>query len=195
MKYILFLFIGAVVVAPNLAESRIGVGIGTGKIEVTEVLMPGKTYDLPLLAVINTGDEVSDYGAGISYHEQQAEMMPPEAWFVFSPERFTLEPGQSQPVSITLNIPARAAPGNYFAYVEAPPIVSSSGQTRVNVAAAAKLNFEVGISNLAIALYYKAVSVWGAYSPWTNRIAIVILAIGIVFAFKNFFRVQVNFKK
>jgi len=195
MKYVLFLWVILIAMIPDIAESRIGVGVGTSKIEITEILMPGEIYNLPPLTVINTGDEVADYGVGISYHEQQPEIMPPESWFIFSPSKFTLQPGQSQPVSIKLNIPIRTTPGDYFAYIEAHPIVSASGQTRINIASAAKIYFRIGTSNLVAAVYYKAASFWNAYNPWTSRIAIAMLIIGSIFIFKKFFKVQVNFKK
>lgn len=195
MKYIFSLIIILVVIIPSQVGARVGVGIGTGKIEITEILIPGKKYDIPQLTVINTGDEIFDYGVGISYHEKQPEMMPPESWFLFSPATFTLEPGQSQAVSIELHIPIRVVPGNYFAYIEGHPIHSDSSQTKINIAAATKFYFQVGTSNTVASIYYKMTSLWDTYSPWTNRITIAIVIILIIFICKKFVKIQVDIKK
>ena len=45
----------------TLAFASIGVGVGTGKIELDEILRPGLDYSLPPITVINTGDEASEF--------------------------------------------------------------------------------------------------------------------------------------
>lgn len=61
---------------PSIAEAKIGVGVGTGKIEVDEALKPGSLYRLPPISVINTGDVEGVYSLTITYHEQQEEIRP-----------------------------------------------------------------------------------------------------------------------
>lgn len=71
---------------PSGASAAIGVGVGSGKIQVDEELKPGSVYELPPISVTNTGDEISEYEMAITYHEQQAELEPKEEWFVFTPQ-------------------------------------------------------------------------------------------------------------
>lgn len=194
MRYILLLLFFLSILAPTPSQARVGVGVGTGKIELNEVLLPGKSYDLPQLTVINTGDETSDYSVGVSYHEQQPEIMPSKEWFSFVPNKFRLEPGQSQPVSIKLSVPVKAGPGKYFAYVEGFPVVSDSSETRVNIAAATKLNFEVGTSGMLSAWYHKITSFWND-NHWLNWVLGAIALVFIVMIFRRFFRIQVKFNE
>lgn len=196
MKKIVLLLIFVFLLVPSLTSAKIGVGIGTGKIQVDEVLKPGLVYELPSLTVVNTGDETSDYELAISYHEEQQQLAPPQTWFVFTPEKFSLAPGEVKNVTIKLNLPVRMEPGNYFAYLEAHPIQkSASGETSIGIAAAAKLYFTVAPGSTFEGVYYKAVSLWNVYAPWPQRVAIGIGVVFVLFLFKKFFNIEVNLKK
>jgi len=181
-------------VLPTLAI--IGVGVGTGKIQIDEELKPGSIYRLPSLTVLNTGDESSDYEVSVEYHENQKELRPEEAWFIFSPKEFYLEPGEAKTVDIKLNLPLKMEPGNYFGYLEAHPLKKSQqGQTSIGVAAAAKLYFTVIPANLVLGIYYKAASFWKVYSPWPQRTLTLLVIVVIVILFKKFFNINIDLKK
>lgn len=176
--------------------ARIGVGIGTGKIVVEDKLKPGEIYKLPSVAVLNTGDEPGEYEVGITYHEKQPELQPPERWFNFRPPKFNLKPGEVKMVEVLLNLPIKAKPGNYFAYLEGRPIIKSNdGSTRIGVAAAAKLYFTVIPANILWAVYYKLNSLWLLYAPWPKRMTIGLGLLLIIIVFKKFFKIQINLKK
>ena len=70
MKKIVLLLLLLVFLAPGLALAELGVGIGSGKIEVREDLKPGMIYQLPGLSVFNTGDEEANYQMRVSYHNK-----------------------------------------------------------------------------------------------------------------------------
>ena len=196
-KYLFLLFFLLTFFAiTQVTFAAIGVGVGTGKIRVQDKLKPGIIYELPPLTVINTGDVPSDYEVNVSYHEKQPERRPPEDWFIFSPKKFYLKPKQVKIVSIKINLPIQAVPGNYFAYLEGHPYKkSTSGNTTIGIAAAAKLYFTVVPSNVLSAMYYKAVSFWDVYSPWPQYASIA-TGIGIVFVlFRKFFNINIGLKK
>lgn len=196
MKKIIFLLALVFLLAPSLASARLGVGVGTGKIVVEDELKPGTIYTLPSLTVLNTGDEEADYEAAITYHQDQPELEPPEEWFSFSPQKFFLEPGQAQEVKIKLNLPVRAQPGEYFAYLEGHPLKKAEkGQTSIGVAAAAKLYFTVVPANLVLGVYYRALSFWQTYSPWTQRGAILLGLIILWSLLRRRFKIQVVSQK
>lgn len=181
---------------PSVAFAKIGVGVGTGKIQVEDKLKPGIIYELPVLTVLNTGDEESDYVVSVAYHNKQPEFRPSQDWFIFSPQKFHLEPGKVQIVSIKLNLPLRMQPGNYFAYLEAHPAKKAeSGNTTIGVAAAAKLYFTVVPANFFQSIYYKIVSFWKVYSPWPQRVTVAIAVALAIIAFTKFFNIQINLKK
>ena len=156
---ILFLLVMLTGLVPGTILAQTGVGVNVGKIQVDEDLAPGATYHLPSIGVINTGHDASDYSVRIGQLADQEELPPPEDWFSFSPAVFPLEPGETQTVGIRLDIPITARPGDYFALVEAFPIISDQAGVVIGVAAATKLSFTVRPSNpfLASALwsYYR----------------------------------------
>lgn len=195
MKKVLFLlFFFFLFVFPPLSFAKIGVGVGTGKIQVEDKLKPGMIYELPSLTVFNTGDEEGDYEAAVTYHEKQPELRPLEEWFDFSPKQFHLKPGEAQEVKIKLNLPVKAEPGNYFAYLEGHPLKKAEGgQTTVGVAAAAKLYFTVLPANLVLGIYYRAASFWRLNQPWSNRVAIMIALIIIYWGLRKFLGFQISF--
>jgi hypothetical protein len=162
------------------AQSRIGVGVGTGKIVLDEELLPGKRYELPPLNVINTGDVETEYEVTITYHEQQAELRPELQWFTFTPSSFKLKPGEVKNVNIALTLPLQLKPEKYFAYLEAHPIrkTAEGGGTAVNVAAAAKLYFTVKPANMFQAVFYRVSSLYTQYKMpfW------VIVGAGLLYA-------------
>ncbi len=195
-KKILFLIWLAALSFPVSAYAKLGVGVATGKIVVEDKLKPGVIYNLPVLTVLNTGDEEGEYEVGVAYHEKQPELQPPEKWFEFSPKTFFLKPGEAQKVEMRLNLPIKTEPGNYFAYVEGRPIKKSEGgQTSVGIAAATKLYFTVVPANPVLGAYYKAASIWKLNQPWSSRIAI---GLGIIITYlllHKYLGFQIGFKK
>lgn len=200
MKKIIVLFWGIIIlIFPVVVLAKIGVGIATGKIQVDQKLKAGLIYTLPPLTVINTGDEPSEYGVGIQYHENQPEMRPLKEWFSFKPLNFHLEPGQTQVVQVKLNLPVTGAkPGDYFAFLQGFPVTKAqAGSTSVGVAAATKLYFTVAPANIFIGIYYRFGSLLKLYSPWSYVGLAVIIAALIIILFRRFFsfNIGINLKK
>lgn len=199
MKKTAVLIFGLVLLLPTFALAKIGVGMGTGKIQVDQELKAGLIYTLPSITVLNTGDEPSEYGVGIQYHENQTEMKPSKEWFSFEPLNFHLEPGQSQVVQVKLTLPVKGAkPGDYFAFLQGFPVKKAqAGGTSVGVAAAAKLYFTVAPANIFFGIYYRIVSISELYSPWSYIILAVIAVALLVIIFRKFFSFNfgISFKK
>jgi len=189
--------LGAVVLfLPLLTQARIGVGIGTGKITVTEKLRPGGIYTLPSVTILNTGDEGGDYKMDIQYHEKQPQHRPAEEWFSFYPSSFHLEPGEAKTVKIQLSLPVKTEPGDYFAYIEAQPIVTQKiGAAMVGIAAAAKLYFTVVPANLLQGVVYRMTSFWRRYSPWTWVVLFIIVILIAWRWFRKSFHLQIALTK
>ena len=144
---ILPLLVGALAIAavawrPAPAVADLGVGISHGEIVIEEKLNRGGRHRLPSVTVSNTGTESARYEVVITYIQDQPELRPDPGWFRFEPQAFDLDSGESQAVSIGLDIGDGAEPGDYFALIEAHPIQPDTGVT-VGVAAATKLSFEI----------------------------------------------------
>ncbi|MFC1624769.1 hypothetical protein ACFL15_00085 [Patescibacteria group bacterium] len=186
-------FIG--ILASN-SLAKVGVGIGTGKIYVDEKLKPGVIYNLPPITIFNTGTEISKYGVSVEYTREQSEKMPDREWFKFEPNTFTLEPGQTQAVSVKLNLPLKVIPGDYFAFLEGHPIVvTESGVTAVNIAAATKLYFTVVPANMVQGAYHRVISLWSEFEPWSTRISVFIGLIIVVSVLRKNLNIEVSTKK
>lgn len=196
-KIILFTACCAILLfTANATYARLGVGVATGKVVVEEKLKPGILYHLPPLTVVNTGDVEADYQVVISYFQDQPQLEPGQDWFIFSPQSFHLQPNKVQVVNITLNLPVTAKPGDYFAYLEAHPVQKAkSGVTTIGIAAAAKLYFTVIPANVLQAIYYKIISFWTLYAPWTNYAAIGIVVVICIILIKKNLNIEINRKK
>lgn len=195
-----FILCALALIFPALVLARIGVGIGVGKIQIDEVLKAGGIYNLPVLPVLNTGDEPADYEMSVQYHEGQEARddmgeRPAKEWFNFEPQTFPLAPGEAKVVALTLTLPAKVAPGNYFAYLEAHPLKNTdSGITSVGIAAASKLYFTIAPSNIFQGLYYRFTSIYALYHPWDTIILAFIVLVLLLHFLNKRFRINISKK-
>jgi len=194
MKKFLFLVL-SLILFPALALASVGVGVNLGKIEIDQPLKAGGIYNFPSLGVINTGDEAGDYELEVTYHQDQPQLRPAQEWFVFTPDQFHLEPGKSQSVAVKLSLPMKVKPGDYFAYLEAHPVIKVGPGTTIGVAAATKTYFSVVPANIWQAIYYKTSSFLAIYAPWTYVVLAVIIGAIIIAIFRKFFAFQVGIRK
>lgn len=194
MKKSAVLLCGAIVLFLPLAVlAKIGVGIGTGKIIVDQEMKAGLIYTLPPVMVMNTGDEPSEYGMGIQWHENQPEMRPAKEWFSFSPATFHLEPGTSRVVQMKLTLPIKGAkPGKYFAFIQGFPVRKATGGASIGIAAATKLYFSVAPANFLAGIYYRVVSLFTIYSPWSYIVLIIVAGSGLVAFLRRFFSLNLG---
>ena len=175
--------------------ASIGVGVNLGKIEIDEPLKPGGIYNFPSLGVINTGDEPGDYEVEITYHQDQPQLRPAQEWFSFEPQQFYLEPGASQSVAVKLTLPVKTKPGDYFAYLEAHPIIKAGPGTTIGVAAATKTYFTVIPANIRQAITHRISSFFTMYAPWTYVVLAIVIAAIIIAIFRKFFAFQIGIRK
>jgi len=175
--------------------ASVGVGVNIGKIQIDEPLKPGGIYSFPSIGVINTGDEPGDYELAVTYHQDQPELRPAQEWFSFSPSQFHLEPGASQSVAVKLSLPMKVKPGDYFAYLEAHPIIKAGPGTTIGVAAATKTYFTVVPANIWQAIYYKIQSFLVIYAPWTYVVLAIVLTAVIITIIRKFFAFQIAIRR
>jgi len=188
------LVLGAIVMGgflalPSAAHAQSGVGINLSEIAIDEALAPGGIYKLPMVTVTNTGSEAGEYALDVAYVHNQKEERPPKEWFSFKPEVFHLEPKTSQVVAISLTIPVKARPGEYFAFIQAKGAPTPGGVS-IAVAAATKLRFDVRPANLLVAVTTRVQSFFQNYSPG-SYIGVGLLGLAIVIAIIwRFFRIR-----
>jgi hypothetical protein len=165
---------------PRTVAASTGVSIDLGRIDVREVLLPGHVYDLPTLAVADPGTNGAGYHMTVQYVASDRQRHPPTGWFAFSVERFTLRPGQTRPVHVTMALPPDAEPGRYQALLAA--VLEGAGPgAAVGTAAATRLTFSVAPS-----ASLDAWTSWlGRYvamlAPWLGLV-LALVAVGLVVA-------------
>ena len=178
---------------PATVFASIGVGVGTGIIDVSDKLRAGGIYNLPAVVVYNTGTETATYSMSLTLNETQEQLKPNPAWFSFSPIEFQLEPGRSQTVTPTLSLPVRIEPGSYYGYLEAHPVeTTEQGTTRVGVAAATILRFDVEASNLFWAILYRIRSLYRQAEPWSHVAVGVVVAVIILLINKRYLHINIK---
>jgi hypothetical protein len=181
----LFIISAFILILPAAVFAGMGVGVGLGKIQIDETLRAGGIYDLPTLPALNTGTESAEYRISVQYHEGQElrddmGQRPAKEWFHFTPASFSLEPGKVQAVNITLTIPPKVRPGNYFAYLEVQPVKKvATGETAIGIAAATKLYFTIAPANFFEGIYYRFISLYLRYHPW-NTIVLAVTSIMVL---------------
>jgi hypothetical protein len=174
-------------------QAQSGVGIMPGIIRVDEPLLPGGRYNLPSVQVVNTGNESSDYGVELASMAEQEELQPPADFIVLSPTSFHLEPGANQVVSLSLDIPLKAKPGNYLAYIEAHPVATSGGGgMQIGVAAATKLYFTVKPANVFVAITNSIANFFARTAPG-SYIVLGVIVLGLL-AFFVRRRIRIDIK-
>lgn len=162
----------------SIAVAKVGVGMGAGEIRVDEPVKLGGIYELPSVRIFNTGDEVTTYGMGIAFHQDHHELRPAKEWFSFSPSTFTINPGESQEVLITMIVPLKGEPGDYFAFIESGPVPTNAPGTSVGVAVATKLYFTLVPANIFQAIGFRVSSFFETYSPWSwGGLGLIVLVV------------------
>lgn len=172
----------------------VGVGISHSEITVEEKLAQGGRYRLPSVTVTNTGTDAGRYEVVITQIQDQEELRPDPDWFRFDPESFNLEPGQSQVVSINLNVEDGAEPGDYFSLIEAHPIQEETGIT-IGVAAAAKLSFEVKPSGFLELWRLRIAHFFEDTSPFTTILPPIVAGALLLYFLGRRFRVRIEWRK
>lgn len=175
------------------AQAQSGVGIMPGIIRVDEPLLPGGRYNLPSLQVVNTGNMSSDYGVELASMAEQEELQPPADFIILSPTSFHLEPGANQVVSLSLDIPVKAKPGDYLAYIEAHPVATSGGGgMQIGVAAATKLYFTVKPANVFVAIANSIANFFTRNAPGSYIVLGVIVFGLLVFFLRRRIRIDIK---
>jgi hypothetical protein len=173
-------FVLIAAVGPALATS--GVSIDLGRIDITEQLSPGGSYNLPTFGVRNPGTERTSYTIVANPVLDPARKAPPAAWFRFDPATVTLDPGATQPVHVRLVVPTDAAPGDYIVLVGAQIASQGSGAT-VGAAAAARTTFTVAPANAIDAALTWLGQTFSDLLPWSAivpGVAVVLLAVWLL---------------
>jgi hypothetical protein len=167
---------GACLLGGAPARADRGVAIDLGEVAVTDQLVPGAGYQLPVLGISNPGNERASYRMTVSYVTDQNAFEPPESWFRFDPAEFTLAPGETKAVRARLSLPIGADAGNYEALLGAQVVTEGEGG-QVGAAAASRLSFTVEPASTLEAVWLKVKRFFTENVPWTYLVPAALLAL------------------
>jgi len=192
---LVFVLISFALLSFSVVSAKVGVGMGAGEIRLTEPIKLGGIYELPSVRIFNTGDETTTYGMGVAFHQDYHQFRPAKEWFSFNPTTFTIEPGESQEVSVIMLVPLRSEPGDYFAFIESGPVPTGALGTSVGVAVATKLFFTLVPANIFQATGFRISSFFETYSPWSwGGLGLIVLII-LYILFRKFFAFNIAMRK
>jgi hypothetical protein len=131
--------------APRIASASIGTGVGADPLVLAGTAVPGHSYELPRLYLVNTGTETSRYALAVTRIDHGAQRDVPAGWVVLPAAPVTLGAKNTTYVPLTLRVPADAPLGDYMTDVVAGTMAHAGGAgAAVGAKAAAQLLFTVG---------------------------------------------------
>jgi hypothetical protein len=164
------LLAGAFIIAlvmPAPAHAGSGVALDLGAVDVDQALVPGGRYRLPTIGVRNPGTSASSYVMTVSVPEGLTSAGLEDDWFAFTPSTFALEPGDTQPVEVSLELPPGARAARYEGLLVAQVTSPDGKGVQIGAAAGTRLTFTVRPANWlqGFLQWLWALLVGGA--PWT----------------------------
>lgn len=190
----IFLLLISLILTPRAcaeAEGSVGAGIGIGRINVSQELLPGGIYNLPQIPVLNTGTEGGTYEMGLSFLKDQTQRRPESSWVGFSPPKFYLAAGETKLIRAKLKLPTDTRPGDYFALLEVRRLPSEEGKVQIGPAAAAKLYFSVGAASVLGAVRARFLT-FVETNPLIYLVLAVVLLLEAVSILRRHFRFRVE---
>lgn len=166
-RFSVLVLAGLFTAAANMGVlADVGAGVGASPIRLSSPAHPGNAYRLPALYVVNTGTVASRYHISVERLKPGPALTAPTIWIEIGRNDFTLAPGRSINVPLTLTVPVDAATGNYasdlVAGTEAP--AQSGKAATASARAATELLFTVapGDPLLIVALSWWTYALAGA---------------------------------
>jgi hypothetical protein len=164
----------AAIVAPAAADQ--GVRLDVGAVTVDAPVGPGETHALATIGVSNPGTVRTTYRMTVARRSNAGGRDIDPSWVVFAPVTFTLDPGATQAVTVTLMLPPDAAAADYAGLIEAGVVPDPAAGVGVAAGAGAKLTFTVRPASV-LAGWIAQLEGWLAgASPWP-QVLLALLAL------------------
>lgn len=152
---------------PGTAVASVGVGTTTPRIVIDQDVQPGGIYDLPLIPVMNTGTERSDFKVFVDRASEQTERFVDPRWIQVTPAAASIDASRSVLVRATIYVPLTAPSGEYQALIVAQPVVPGASANTPSVQVGTKVVFRVVQSNLLVALFWRVLGLLMLWAPWS----------------------------
>ena len=127
------------------AGADVGAGIGADPILLPSTAMPGHSYSMTPVYVVNTGTEASRFQLVVERVRPNEDTTVPKQWVEFARNDFTLGPKETTTVPVKLTVPSDAKPGTYSSniIVGSQAVDTPPGAAALGARAATDLKFQV----------------------------------------------------
>jgi hypothetical protein len=130
--------------AAPAAQASVGVGVQAAPVRLAGAAQAGHTYQLPALAVINTGSQPETITVRVERILPGPGRTVPPAWVQVASHGVQVAPHAEARIPIGLSVPGGAKPGAYLTELVAYGSAAvRAGAANLGAAAATKLEFRV----------------------------------------------------
>jgi hypothetical protein len=144
---------GLLLLSPVVARADVGAGVGASPVVLGTVAVPGSSYQLPALYVVNTGTVTTTYRVRVQRLSPGPQHAVPAIWVRVEQNDFSLAPKEARSVPLTLSVPPDAALGDYASDLVAGTVNNArGGGAVVGAQAATALQFHVGPAPVGLLL-------------------------------------------
>ena len=130
--------------AAPAAQASVGVGVQAAPVRLAGAAQAGQSYQLPALAVINTGSEPEAITVRVERILPGPGQAVPPAWVQITGQGTRVAPHAEASIPLSLSVPGGAKPGAYLTELVAYGSAAiRAGSANLGAAAATKLEFRV----------------------------------------------------
>jgi hypothetical protein len=162
-------------VAAPAARASVGVGVQAAPVRLAGVARAGQSYQLPALAVINTGSQPETITVRVQRIMPGPGRAVPAAWVHITGQGVRVAPHAEASIPLGLSVPGGAKPGAYLTELVAYGSAAvRAGAANLGAAAATKLEFRVAADPAGLFWFVPGRAGWAAL--WLFLLALLALA-------------------
>jgi hypothetical protein len=164
--------------AAPAAQASVGVGVQAAPVRLAGAVQAGHTYQLPALAVINTGSQPETITVRVERILPGPGRAVPPAWVQVASQGVQVAPHAEASIPLGLSVPGGAKPGAYLTELVAYGSAAiRAGAANLGAAAATKLEFRVTADPKGLFWFVPGWAGWALL--WLFLIALLAVAAAI----------------
>ena len=161
--------------AAPAAEASVGVGVQAAPVRLSGAARAGQSYQLPALAVINTGSQPEAITVRVQRIMPGPGRAVPATWVHIPGQGVRVPPHAEASIPLGLSVPRSAKPGDYLTELVAYGSAAvRAGAAHLGAAAATKLEFRVTTAPAGLYWFVPGWAGWAAL--WLFLLALLAVA-------------------
>ena len=168
--------------APMASATDYAIGSDAESIKVNQAIHPGQTVTLPAFGIYNKGTKSANYEMAVVAAGKTGGIDP--SWVTFTPRTFSLAPGGTTKIQVTVFVPSGARPGAYKALLAGRIVDPGGTGVKMSVGIGPMLSIQVAKGWWLSAGWYRLTGFFGRSAPWSylGSIVAVLAIIAIILA-------------